>query len=430
MKHRSPLQRHLAVLVTALVLGGLSFGARAEDKDKPVRPPTKVTQTLSQKVYKQLEEAQKAYDAKQYAEALKLMQDMKSGYDKFNDYEKATYWNFMAAVHYALDDTPSTIAAYRNVLQQANVPDGMRNTTLFALAQLHFVTEDYDAAIKLLTQWFKAVEDPQPDAYLLLAQAFYQKQDYGRAEKSILAGLKKAKQRQVPIKENWLALLRAVYYELGDYARSAKVLELLVATYPKETYWLQLSGMYGLLGDQARQAETLHAAYQGGMVSKSADLLNLARLYMAQEAPYPAVEVLTRGFKDKTLALNTENLELYAQALSMAKEYDRQIPVLEKLAETSGESRHYVYLGQAYNQTGDYAKAADAFAAALKADGLDKPGEVRVQLGTAQYNAGRLKAARESFMQAAAEPDVTDIANNWVKFVSSEIQRKQAVAKP
>lgn len=417
--------RHLLPVLLALMLSP----AHAEDKDKPVKPPTKVTQTLSQKVYKQLEEAQKAYDAKQYPQALALMQGMQSGYDKFNDYEKATYWNFVAAVYYALDDTPHTLDAYKNVLKQQNLPEAMRNTTLFALAQLYFVSEDYDTAIRVLQQWFKGVEDAQPDAYLLMAQAYYQKQDYANAETQILNGLKKAKARQAPIKESWLALLRAVYYELGDYARTAKVLELLVAMYPKDTYWLQLSGMYGLMGDQKKQLQAMHAAYQGGMVTRGPDLLNLARLYLAQEAPYPAVTLLTQAFRDKTIEVGIDTLQLYAQALSLAQEYERQIPVLQKLAELSGESRHYVYLGQACNQTGDYAAAAAAFASALKAKDIDKPGEVRVQLGTALYNAGQLAQARTVFIDASADPDVTDAASNWAKFVSAEIQRKQALAQ-
>ena len=429
MKPQSPIRSGYKTLAHGLLAAALllSLNAHAEDKEKPVKPPTKLTQTLSQKVYKQLEEAQKAFDAKQYQQSLSLMQGMKSGYEKFNDYEKATWWNFLAAVYYALDDTPKAIDAYQNVLKQENLPEAMRGTTLFALAQLNFVTEDYPAAVKILSEWFRQASDPQPDAYMLLAQAYYQMQDYAKAEKAILAGLKQAKERQVQPKENWLALLRAVYYELGNYPRAAKVLELLVAYYPKQTYWLQLSGMYGLMGDQKQQLATLHAAYQGGMLDKPQDLLNLARLYMAQEAPYPAVELLTQGFKAKTLAVDTENLQLYAQALSMAKEYDQQIPVLKKLAETSGQSKHYVYLGQAYNETGDYTQAAEAFEQALKAQDIDDKGSIRMQLGTAQYNAGKLSQARSTFMAAANDQDVADQATTWISFVSAEIQRKQAL---
>ncbi|TJY60051.1 tetratricopeptide repeat protein [Sinimarinibacterium sp. CAU 1509] len=425
--HRSPLRSVLFKTLAVLVLGCLSLNAHAEDKEKPVKPPTKLTQTLSQKVYKQLEAAQQAFDAKQYQQALDLMQGMQSGYAKFNDYEKATYWNFMAAVYYAMDNTPKAIESYKQVLKQENLPEAMRSTTLFALAQLHFVTEDYKTAIQILGEWFKQAQDPQPDAYMLLAQAYYQTGDYSKTEKAVLAGLKKAKERQVQPKENWLALLRAAYYELGNYPRAAKVLELLVAYYPKETYWLQLSGMYGLMGDQKQQLATLHAAYQGGMVSKPQDQLNLARLYLAQEAPYPAVELLTKAFKQKVIEPDVENLQLYAQALSMAKEYDQQIPVLKKLAETSGQSKHYVYLGQAYNETGDYAQATEAFEHALKADDIDDKGSIRMQLGTAQYNAGKLAQARSTFISAASDPDVAEQANTWVSFVSAEIQRKQAL---
>lgn len=44
----------------------------------------------------------------------------------------------------------------------------------------------------------------------------------------------------------------------------------------------------------------------------------------------------------KAIKANAKTLQFYAQALVMAREYDRQLPVLKKRTEVTGESKHYV----------------------------------------------------------------------------------------
>ncbi|MES0875429.1 tetratricopeptide repeat protein, partial [Sinimarinibacterium thermocellulolyticum] len=244
----------IAPLVAGLLIGS---AAHAQDSKKPAKPQTKQTQFISQAVFKELEKAQQAIDAKDDAAALAALDGVKARGDKLNDYERATLFNLYAAVYYNQGDTPKAIQAYSEVLKTPNLPEGLRDSTLFALAQMYFVIEDYPKAIKVLDQWFKVVSEPSADAHVLLAQAHYQQGDFKAAERALIDALKLAKQKQQAPKENWLALLRAVYYELGDYAKAAKVLEILVAQYPSESYVLQLSGMYGLMGEQKKQLATL-----------------------------------------------------------------------------------------------------------------------------------------------------------------------------
>ena len=71
--------------------------------------------------------------------------------------------------------------------------------------------------------------------------------------------------------------------------------------------------------------------------------------------------------------------------------------------------------------------AVEAFRAALNKPGVDNVVSLKMQLGTALYNAGELKTARSTFASVADDPEQGDQAANWVKFVSAEIQRKQAL---
>jgi tetratricopeptide (TPR) repeat protein len=426
----SPSRKSLATLLLAgslLGLGlGLSLGAAA-DNSAPPKPKTHITQSLSQATYKQMDLAQKAFDAKDYKGAEAALDVIKAKYDKLNDYEKATLWNLYAIVFRSQDDSKRAIEAYENVLRQNNLPDQLRDSTLFAMAQTFFVADDYKSAIKVLNKWLTVVQDVQPDAYILLAQAYYQLNDYASAKPLILKALGVAKQRNQPLKENWLGLLRAVFFELKDYASATKVMEVLVTQYPKDTYFLQLSGLYGLQGDQQKQLEVMYAAYLGGYVTKSSDILNLVRLDLAQDAPQRGVDLLIAKLKDHTLELNAENLQLLAQAMAIAKDTQQSIPVLVRLSSLTSQSKHYVYLGQAYIQTGDWLKAADALTAALQAKEVSNPASIQMQLGTALYNAGRLAQAKQAFDQAANSPTEHDAAANWVKFIDTEMQRNAAL---
>jgi uncharacterized protein HemY len=327
-----------------------------------------------------------------------------------------------------MNDTKGAIESYMNVLRQKNLPEGLRNSALFAQAQIYFISEDYKSTIKVLQYWFKLVPDAQLDAYVLLAQVYYQQANYKQARDTMLIVLRKAREKGETLRENWLALLRASYYELGDYPNSARVLEILAANYGKDTYWLQLSGMYGLMGDQKKQAEIMNAAYAGAMIKSQADQLNLARLYMASDAPYLAVKLMRAGMKNKVIELKADNLQLFAQALGLSKEYDAQIPVLTKLASMTGESRHYIYLGQAYSQTNKWPEAAEAFRSALKGKEVGDRGSILMQLGTALYNGNKLEEARNTFQDAVGSKGGGEGAANWVKFIGAELQRKRALA--
>ena len=423
----SAAHRFLKRMGVMLVAAALAAIPASGADDKPVKPQTRITQTLSPATYKQMDLAQKAFEAKDYKGAEADLDVLKAKLDKLNDYEKATLWNLYAAVYRSEDDNKRAVDAYVQVLKQNNLPEGLRDNALFALAQTFFLMEDYKKSIAVLNKWFAVVQDVQPDAYILLAQAYYQLQDYQDAKTPILKALSIAKQRNQPFKENWLGLLRAVFYEMKDYASATKVMELLVAIYPKDTYFLQLSGLYGLQGDQKRQAEMMHVAYVGGYVSQPSDVLNVARLYMAQEAPQRAVDLLKAKLRDKTLELNIENLQLLAQGLSLARDIDESIPVLNKLASMSGESKHYNYLGQAYMQQGNWAKAAEAFDGALKAKDVGNADSLRMQLGTALYNDGKLQPARGVFGAIPGSSPNGEAAANWIKFITTEIDRNNAL---
>ncbi|ORE88212.1 PAS/PAC sensor protein [Oceanococcus atlanticus] len=415
------------LLVSVMLAALLGSPVLAKDDDAGRKPPTRVTEKLSPKVYQKIEAAQQALEAKDLAGAAAIMDELNATADKLNDYEKSQMYNFYAAIHYEQGDIAATIADYIAILKLDNPPEQIRTNSLFRLAQLYFVQEDYSKAIRVLQEWQKNVDSVRPEAHMLLAQAYYQLEDYDAAKAPVIEAMKEARRRGQPLQENWLALLRAVYYELGDYKSAVKVLAQLIQRWPNPSYYKQLSGMLGLMGQQKGQLYVMHAAYTAGMLEGESELLNMARLYMAEDAPYPAIEIIKQGLDDGTIEDNAQNLQLLAQAMALAKDSEGQIPVLQRAAELSGEARQYLYLGQAQISQYLWADAASSLQKALDIGGLDRPGSVYMQLGTAQFNLKRYSRALQAFKEAAAYEDYAQQARQWVAFVNQEIQRERAI---
>ena len=424
----------IPALLISLLLAVPATGTaqQAGDKTKTtsgpkVKPQTKKTQALSKEIYAVLEAAQILYDAKDYQGAQTKLDELKLKFEKLNDYEKATYWNFTASLAYARDDSKGAMEAYKNVLRQKELPELMRNNTLFGMAQLSFAMGEYRQSIKIMQKWMSLSTEVKPESHILVAQAHYQIKEYPKAEQSTLQGLRAAKEKAIPPKENWLSLLRASYYENKQYLNSAKVLEAMVTRWPKLSYWMQLAGLYGLSEKPEQQLSILRANYEAGAITKESDLLNLARLYLINDAPYPAVQVLKRGFDKKRIAESASSLQIYAQALSLSKEHKAEISALSQLASLTGESKHYVYLGQAHLRLGHWAEAAEAYKKATNAKNVERPGSLQMQIGNALYNQKKYAEAKSAFQAALQYADTVKDAATWVNFMDKEIQRAKAL---
>lgn len=203
----------------------------AEDERR--KPPTRVTEKLSPHVYQQIEAAQAAMEAGDLDGAEAQMDALKADAGSLNDYERAQMHNFYAAIHYEQGRVDATIADYVAILKLEAPPEQIRTNSLFRLAQLYFVKEDYARSIRVLDEWMKWVDAVRPEAHMLMAQAHYQLDAYTPARAAVIAAMREARRRQQPLQENWLALLRAIYYEQDDYRSAVKVLVSLVSRCPR-----------------------------------------------------------------------------------------------------------------------------------------------------------------------------------------------------
>lgn len=427
---QQPLLRIARILVTVAVylvvaLGGSSLTTGPEAafarKDKTRATAT----TMREKVYAKISKAAALVESGDYAAARKELDGAKK-IRRLNGYEKAQLFMAYGFLYYSMDDFPKAIEAYQTVLVQENLPDGLRLSTMYTVAQLQFQLEDYQQAIASLQAWLKVSENPGPGAYLLIAQAYYQLEKYEEAVSPVLRAMEIAKARNQPVQEKWYLLLRVFYYELQDYPKVLDVLEHLIAEYPRREYWVQIASMYSELGDDEKQLAAYELAYMQGLMSRGSEVVLLSQLLLQAEVPYRAGIILARGLADDVVEKTPANYRLLSQAWTLAQEDDKAIAALIIAAGMTDDGELDTWLAYAYSNAGQWHEAVGAAEEALR-KGVDEPDELQLLIGQALYQLDRFDAAKAAFSVAQKSPDSADDAAKWIKHIEAEQMRLEGL---
>ena len=144
----------------------------------------KPAQAVSKHVYDQIVRAQSMVDAEVYTGALSILESLNRS-DKLTEYERSNVLNYIGFVHYNMEDFVATIATYEELLRIPSLEELMRKRTMYTLAQLNTMQEQYADAIRLLEKLFALEPNPAAAAYILYAQNLYQTHRYPEMIKPI-----------------------------------------------------------------------------------------------------------------------------------------------------------------------------------------------------------------------------------------------------
>ena len=128
------------------------------------------------------------------------------------------------------DSSPVTIADYaaqaivnkhlfqylgsdQKMVAEEDSSDQERQGAIYSLSQLRYIAEDYKAAIGYLLEWLDNEEEPSSDGYGLLAQAYYQVEDYQKSVEAIDTAIEIQESRDIAIK---IPVLDAEGNETGE----------------------------------------------------------------------------------------------------------------------------------------------------------------------------------------------------------------------
>jgi tetratricopeptide (TPR) repeat protein len=403
------------ILVVFCVLMA-SFSAFSAREEKP-----KATGAIDAKTFEKLMKAQELTEAGNHAEALAVLDVLKNR-DKVNGYGKSQMWNFYAFIYASKEDYVNAIRAYTEVINIEETPAALSLQAKYTIAQLNFQLEKYDLCIKYMNEWVSSVAKPTPTAHIMLAQAHYQLKNYDSALINVdkAVSLETAAGRKV--KENWLRLKSALYYDKGDYKNTASTYEQLVSLYPKTNYLKQLAGMYGELGKNKRRLAVFDSLYLQGDLNKSGDVLNLAYMFLGQDVPYKAAKIIEKGMNDGIIKKNQKNVETLGNAWAQANQHNKAIPVLEEAAKLSDKGVLFARLAGVYFDAGEYDKSAKSAKKAADKGGLKNPGNNYLLLGMSYSNLKQHHKALQAFRSAKKTKKILRDARAWEKHTLREIK--------
>lgn len=390
--------------------------ANAAQEQKTKRVPA-----LREKVYSQLARAQKLADDGDVKAGLEALDTINERSSSMNSYEIAMMHNFYGFIYYNENDLPKAIASFEKVVAEEGIPESLRMSTTFSLAQLAMANSDYKKVISFLDKWDDINTKPITESYYLLrAQTYYQLKDYNKGLEYISKVIKLSDDEGKTPKENWLVLQRAMHYSLNQTDKVVAVLERMVKLYNKPEYWIQLSGMYGETGQEKQQLAVIEAAYQQGFLTSKSDLRQLAQVYLYNGLAYKAGVVMSKAIEAGVAERTAKNYAFVAEAMIQAKEDDKSIAYFVKAADLSVNGKYDQRLAEVYVNTEQYEEAADAARKALDKGSLDFESNAFVALGMAQYNLQNFDASILAFEQAEKHKKSQRLAQQWIKYVKRE----------
>ena len=406
--------------------------AHAQDAPKKERE-TRKTPALRNNIYEKLAEAQVFAEAKQYTEAEAVLDDMldaTSKKSKLNRYELANVYNTYAYLRYAVEDYNGALNYYQKVIdQRPDIPLALEINTLYTVAQLYFLQENWQKGIDTLNKWMSVTDTPSTNAYVLLANGYFQLKDYDKSLANIQIAIDREEAAGKLPKEQWYNLARFIHFDRDNFREALNILEILIMYYPKKQYWVQASHLYGEEKDEARQLALLEATYEQNLLDRSQDIVLISQLYLQAEVPYPAARAMEKGLADDVVEKESKNYELAGVAWRQAQEVTKSLPMLEAAASKSEKGELYARLGNVYLDVDKNKEAVEALNRGLDRGGVKRPDQARLALGMAHFNLGDFNAARRAFREARKDKRARSYADQWLKYISSEEKRLEEIAK-
>lgn len=400
-------RRALAVLFLAL---GLSLSSTAFAQGM-----------MTEQTYNRLERAYEAMDEEDYETAREWLSAARERVS--NDHERSVVAQVSGFLYLNVEDYEAALEEFRSAIEYGGLPLPRQLTTISNVAQLYTQFEEYNNALEYVERYLDLVEESEerdnapPRIYLIGAQAHMQMEQYREA----LPYIRNAIELSDEPNESHYRVLLAIHFELEQYAEGVRVLERMLGYWPdKMTYWFQLFSLNMQLERDQAALNALAVAYRKGLFETESHYKNLARMYMVQEAPFEAGEVLTAGLEAGVVDEDEDNLKMLSRAWIRAKEYDRAIGVFRQLAEIDETGEPYLRIAQLHQQRAEWDQAYEAAMQAFERGGLDEPGESLLLAGNAAVRNKNYDRALSAFNRAAEYEDSSEQASQWISYIEEE----------
>ncbi len=369
---------------------------------------------LTEKTYTALSAAQEKMEQQQYRQAeadlKKLVAETAAG-----SYERAVVLQTLGYLYSETEQYKLAAEQFGQALALEALPEDVTHNLRYNLAQLLIGDGQYQKGIELLNTWLATEPQAKSSAYVLLATAHYQINQFTKAVEAIRVAI----QRDNAPQENWYRLQLAAHMEMQQYNQAINVLEVLIERFPiNKTYWDQLAALYA-------QQEKRLTSLAVQMLAKRLDLgnsdtvLRLANMYRFLNIPYKSAQLLQKSMNDGVIESNFANLEKLADSWLAARENEEAAQTLARMQPMDSSGETDLKLARVLISTEQWSQAAAPLQQSLEKLPEDKRGQAWMLSGMVNYHLGNIEASEQHLSRALAFSDVRNQASQWLRHLQN-----------
>ncbi len=379
----------------------------AEEREEPPA-------SMSESFYRRLSRTHELLDEDNLSEALDLMDRIRT--DRLSDYEAAQLYQTYGFVYSQMEREGDAFDAFERCLELDALPTMVQQGIVYSVAGYYSGEERFEESNDTLLRWFRYEAEPRSEAYILMGANFAQQEMMPDALPYVI----RANELAEAPNESWRNLQLAIHVELRQIPEAIELLKENIGIWPDKLRFYQvLSGLYMETNNDEGALSALTIPWYRGMLETESDILSLARLNLYLENPARAGEVLSQAMERGHVEENFDNLRLLLNSWTMAREMDRAVDAIDKLAELADDGEFFHRKAMLLNETGDWDGVVNSCRRALEKGGLENPGEVWILQGVALAELRRFDEAIDAFESAKRDgsDNIRRNANAWIGYV-------------
>jgi tetratricopeptide (TPR) repeat protein len=412
-----------AVALAAAVLVISAADADAQRRNNNNDDEAEQNRTVSTEVGETILEVTELQEQEQWGQVLQLLNRLINE-EELTPYERSIVLQLRGRSNYATDDISAAIRDWLCAIDTgALVPDEVNNLRV-NIGQLYMAQDNIPEGIRQIELALANGAEQTTAISQRLAQAYAQLEDFD-------GGLRYAErfynEKQSKTSGDY-ALMQYYYQQLNRPQDELRVVRARVAAYPGErSPWQSLVSLFARLERESEAFEANKLMYLNGLFEEEDELLRLAQYYSFFNNPYRGASILEREINAGRVEADIENLELLANMWRQAQEFERAIPVLERLSRVSGDGENALKLAEALYQLNRYGDAEAAFETALERGGLGSDaGNAWNLLGLSRFEQDDRQGALAAFRQGAEFSGSARVtARGYIEFINGQIDSER-----
>lgn len=356
---------------------------------------------MSERFYKRYEKVSALYEEQKYDEALtaaeELMGAAKSGY------EKAKVLELKAFVRYDQDDIEGAIASFNEAIATDALPNADHFQAKLTVAELYNINNQPQESITAFEDWLKDAEAVKARNYAMMANNFYDLEDYENVVKYVDLAFSTGEE----VQKSWFQMKANALYSLERFDDALAFAREAVAKNPGDPEFANF--LTGTLLEAERPQEAvdfLNGLRAQGQLTTEAQYNNLYIAYRDLDKPKDAAMAMQEGIEKGVVKSTRERLLMVGEAYYDAEDLPNALTQFQKAADASPDNGTAdLYVGQVLLDQEKPKEARDYLVKAVQKGNLRQTGNAYYQLGIAEMDSGNEAAAIAAFEKAKGYPE-------------------------